>query len=122
MTDLPRAVGIFSNYPNTPSLEDKTSYTLEDSANPSTHTDGDYRKVKRTWYGVIWDTWDLPKPERRLLFKVDAVLLTFASLGYFLKEWSFFPVHWTHYILTRIVLLHFPLAEHRSKQCQHRFP
>lgn len=80
MTDLPRAVGIFSNYPNTPSLEDKTSYTLEDSANPSTHTDGDYRKVKRTWYGVIWDTWDLPKPERRLLFKVDAVLLTFASV------------------------------------------
>ncbi|KAH6874393.1 major facilitator superfamily domain-containing protein [Thelonectria olida] len=40
----------------------------------------------RTWKGYIWDTWDLPPDQRRLLFKVDAFLLTFASIGYFLKN------------------------------------
>ena len=42
--------------------------------------------VKNTWKGKIWDTWDLPQAERRLLFNVDAVILTFASLGYFIKN------------------------------------
>ncbi|WVF67012.1 hypothetical protein IAT40_001755 [Kwoniella sp. CBS 6097] len=42
--------------------------------------------VKATWKGRIWDTFDLPPLERKLLFKVDAVMLTFASLGYFLKN------------------------------------
>jgi hypothetical protein len=40
----------------------------------------------RSWKGYVWDTWDLPSEQRRLLFKVDAVVLTFASLGYFLKN------------------------------------
>jgi ACS family pantothenate transporter-like MFS transporter len=35
-----------------------------------------------SWKGKIWDTFDLPPAERRLLFKVDAVILTFASVGY----------------------------------------
>jgi ACS family pantothenate transporter-like MFS transporter len=35
---------------------------------------------QRTWKGAIWDTFDLPKKERKLLFKVDAVLLTLASV------------------------------------------
>ncbi|OCF32318.1 pantothenate transporter [Kwoniella heveanensis BCC8398] len=42
--------------------------------------------VKATWKGRLWDTFDLPPLERKLLFKVDAVMLTFASLGYFLKN------------------------------------
>jgi len=42
-------------------------------------------KVPATWKGKIWDTFDLPPAERKLLFKVDALLLTFASLGYFIK-------------------------------------
>ncbi|RSH93611.1 hypothetical protein EHS25_006257 [Saitozyma podzolica] len=42
--------------------------------------------VVATWKGRIWDTFDLPKDERKLLFKVDAFILTFASLGYFLKN------------------------------------
>ncbi|KIW68139.1 hypothetical protein PV04_04106 [Phialophora macrospora] len=44
--------------------------------------------VKRisTWKGYVWDTWELPKEERWLLFKVDAFVLTFASIGYFLKN------------------------------------
>lgn len=33
-----------------------------------------------TWKGYIWDTWELPKAERWLLFKVDAFVLTFASV------------------------------------------
>lgn len=40
----------------------------------------------RTWKGYLWDTWELPKDQRKLLFKVDAFVLTFASIGYFLKN------------------------------------
>lgn len=43
-------------------------------------------KPIKSWKGYIWDTWDLPSDQRRLLFKVDAFVLTFASLGYFLKN------------------------------------
>ncbi|KAL6250938.1 hypothetical protein RBB50_001146 [Rhinocladiella similis] len=43
-------------------------------------------KPATTWKSYIWDTWELPKDERWLLFKVDAFVLTFASLGYFLKN------------------------------------
>ncbi|WWC57517.1 uncharacterized protein I303_100049 [Kwoniella dejecticola CBS 10117] len=35
---------------------------------------------KSTWKGRIWDTFDKPPAERKLLFKVDAVILTFASI------------------------------------------
>lgn len=38
-----------------------------------------------TWLGALWDTFDLPRDERRLLVKIDASLLIFASLGYFIK-------------------------------------
>jgi hypothetical protein len=34
-----------------------------------------------TWKGYIWDTWELPQDQRRLLFKVDAFILTFASVS-----------------------------------------
>jgi len=37
-------------------------------------------KPVKTWKGYIWDTFDAPKDERRLLFKLDAVILTFASV------------------------------------------
>ncbi|KAE8378049.1 major facilitator superfamily domain-containing protein [Aspergillus bertholletiae] len=40
----------------------------------------------RSWKGYIWDTWELPADQRWLLFKVDAFVLTFASIGYFLKN------------------------------------
>jgi hypothetical protein len=38
--------------------------------------------IKDTWKGRIWDTWDLPRAERRMLFKVDAVLLTLCSVSH----------------------------------------
>ncbi|KAF7304315.1 MFS general substrate transporter [Mycena chlorophos] len=46
----------------------------------------DQSKQKQSWVGYLWDTADLGVEERRLLFKVDASLLLFASLGYFIKN------------------------------------
>ncbi|KAI1871597.1 uncharacterized protein JN550_004591 [Neoarthrinium moseri] len=40
---------------------------------------------KRTWRSYLWDTFDKSPEERRFLFKLDAVILTFASLGYLIK-------------------------------------
>ncbi|KAL4877001.1 major facilitator superfamily domain-containing protein [Aspergillus karnatakaensis] len=40
---------------------------------------------KQTWRRYVWDTFDKTPEERRFLFKLDAALLTFASLGYFVK-------------------------------------
>lgn len=42
-------------------------------------------KPKLSWKSYIWDTLDKSPEERRFLFKLDAILLTFASLGYFIK-------------------------------------
>ncbi|KAL4995061.1 major facilitator superfamily domain-containing protein [Aspergillus recurvatus] len=40
---------------------------------------------KRRWVSYIWDTFDKSPEERRLLTKLDAAILSFASLGYFIK-------------------------------------
>src|SRR4051812_14219221 len=40
---------------------------------------------KRTWRSYLWDTFDKSPEERRFLFKLDGVVLTLASLGYFIK-------------------------------------
>ncbi|KAK0637410.1 major facilitator superfamily domain-containing protein [Bombardia bombarda] len=42
-------------------------------------------KPKKSWKSYLWDTLDKSPEERRFLFKLDTVLLTFASLGYFIK-------------------------------------
>lgn len=39
------------------------------------------KTVKKRWVSYIWDTFDKPPEERRLLFKLDTAILTFASLG-----------------------------------------
>lgn len=36
---------------------------------------------KRKWVSYIWDTFDKSPEERRLIFKLDCAILTFASLG-----------------------------------------
>lgn len=46
-------------------------------------------KPKTSWKGYLWDTWDLPKDERWLLFKLDAFVLTFASVSNILAEWMY---------------------------------
>ncbi|KAJ7083601.1 major facilitator superfamily domain-containing protein [Mycena belliarum] len=43
-------------------------------------------RKKPSWLGYLWDTADVSAQERRMLFKVDASLLVFASLGYFIKN------------------------------------
>ncbi|KAF5549701.1 transporter [Fusarium napiforme] len=58
---------------------------LADASPESTENHVVFEPV-RTWKGYIWDTWELPQDQRRLLFKVDAFILTFASIGYFLKN------------------------------------
>lgn len=42
-------------------------------------------KPKRKWQSYIWDSLDKSPEERRFLFKLDSAVLTFASLGYFIK-------------------------------------
>lgn len=44
-------------------------------------------KPKRKWQSYIWDTFDKSPEERKFLFKLDAALLTFATLGR-----GFFPL------------------------------
>ena len=38
-------------------------------------------KPQHKWQSYIWDSLDKAPEERRFLFKLDGVLLTFASLG-----------------------------------------
>ena len=37
--------------------------------------------VQKNWRSYIWDTLDKSPEERKFLFKLDAALLSFASLG-----------------------------------------
>ncbi|KAJ0162106.1 Pantothenate transporter liz1 [Colletotrichum tanaceti] len=55
-----------------------------DSATPSV-TEVLQKTPKSSWKSYIWDTFDKSPEERRFLFKLDAVLMTLASLGYFIK-------------------------------------
>lgn len=67
---------------------DEKSVSVEnnnkDSATPSI-TEVLQDTPKRTWKSYFWDTFDKSPEERRFLFKLDAVLMTLASLGYFIK-------------------------------------
>jgi len=59
------------------------SSTVDVEAGSSASTDSSQEHIVKpisTWKGYIWDTWELPKEERWLLFKVDAFVLTFASV------------------------------------------
>jgi hypothetical protein len=40
-------------------------------------------KKKPRWIGYLWDTFDKPPAERRLLMKLDAALLCFGAVGTF---------------------------------------
>ena len=55
---------------------------VESASSTSNSSQEHVQKTTSTWKGYIWDTWDLPKDERWLLFKVDAFVLTFASVRY----------------------------------------
>ncbi|KAG8630809.1 hypothetical protein KVT40_002428 [Elsinoe batatas] len=66
--------------------------SVKDPSKVSDHSDNEDSPVAlipetppRKWQSYIWDTLDKSPAERRLLFKLDMALLTFASLGYFIK-------------------------------------
>lgn len=47
-------------------------------------------KPPSSWKSYLWDTFDLPKEERWLLFKLDACVLTFSSVS---KECAGVKIH-----------------------------
>lgn len=69
-------------------LDTDTVTALSDTSPPSTEissTEILQTVPKRTWKSYLWDTFDKSPEERRFLFKLDAALMTLASLGYFIK-------------------------------------
>ena len=59
--------------------------TSNDVTSESSSHDVVQKQVKQSWRSYFWDTFDKSPEERQFLFKLDAALLTFASLGYFIK-------------------------------------
>jgi hypothetical protein len=66
---------------------------------------------KRRWVSYIWDTFDKSPEERRLLTKLDAAILTFASLGSFMYP----PCQWT--TAKNIRLLYQEPRPNQHQQC-----
>ncbi|GAT25037.1 allantoate permease [Aspergillus luchuensis] len=71
--------------PRTYNIEESASTMTRDTEANSSQEHDIVRPLK-SWKGYIWDTWELPSDQRWLLFKLDAFVLTFASIGYFLKN------------------------------------
>ena len=62
--------------------EDITPYSVDaEAAQNGSQAQNLEAKTTRSWKGYVWDTWELPKDQRWLLFKVDAFVLTFASVS-----------------------------------------
>lgn len=69
-----------------PTAEAANLTSSDKASDSSTHDVIPVSQVpKKTWRSYVWDTFDKSPEERRFLFKLDAVILTFASLGYFIK-------------------------------------
>lgn len=58
-----------------------TNVDAADSAAAIIKSDEELKQKPHKWYYYLWDTLDKPKEERWFMFKLDAMLLTFASLG-----------------------------------------
>jgi ACS family pantothenate transporter-like MFS transporter len=54
---------------------------LENSVENAAAKDVVQKRVRTKWTSYVWDTLDKSPEERKFLFKLDAALLTFASLG-----------------------------------------
>jgi hypothetical protein len=63
------------------SEEGNCPYSNDAEASPNSSQDQLIVKPLKSWKGYIWDTWELPKDQRWLLFKLDAFVLTFASVS-----------------------------------------
>lgn len=77
-----------SPHDTAPSVEKRHHDTLEsdDASSSSSPSVVVQATPKKTWRSYVWDTLDKSPEERHFLFKLDAVILTFASLGYFIKN------------------------------------
>ncbi|TRX88013.1 hypothetical protein FHL15_011068 [Xylaria flabelliformis] len=62
---------------------------------------------KITWRSYVWDTFDKSPEERRFLFKLDAVVLSLASLGYFIKYLDQVNINSAFVSATQIYVLRF---------------
>jgi ACS family pantothenate transporter-like MFS transporter len=61
---------------------DEKNVVLNESAAETASDPGVIQlKSQKKWTSYIWVTFDKSPQERRFLFKVDAAILTFASLG-----------------------------------------
>lgn len=56
------------------------AYSLDSEAGRNDSPEPLVKPIK-TWKGYVWDTWELPQDQRWLLFKLDAFVLTFASVS-----------------------------------------
>lgn len=63
------------------SADIKDAATLDLAAPDQVNEVSTIASRKKTWLGYLWDTADLPSDERKLLFKVDASILLFASVS-----------------------------------------
>ncbi len=61
--------------------EDNSLHSYDAKASPNGSQDKLIVKPLKSWKGYIWDTWELPKDQRWLLFKLDAFMLTFESVS-----------------------------------------
>lgn len=59
----------------------ESAAVLADNKNPHETAQVVSPNGKKTWRSYLWDTLDKSAEERRFLFKLDAVILTFASFG-----------------------------------------
>lgn len=66
-------------------LENKSLGSVNIDRTESLSSENIQPEVKKRWVSYIWDTLDKSPAERQFLFKLDAALLSFASLGYFIK-------------------------------------
>jgi hypothetical protein len=60
---------------------------ISDAESARNASDDQLVRPERSWKGHVWDTFDLPKDERWLMFKLDAFVLTFASVSDSLQIW-----------------------------------
>lgn len=61
-------------------------HSTPETAAAAQHADDVIQETpQRSWKSYLWDTFDKSPEERKFLFKLDAAVLTFASLGYLIK-------------------------------------
>lgn len=94
-TDTTAAQG--APYSGHPEQQDQTHHQQQSDTHSRSASSDDlpYNKrdagfvYRKTWKGKIWDTLDLPPFERRMLLKVDSVLLTLMAVSTLLTFPSF---------------------------------